>query len=162
MAANPESISGLAFLSELPPQVVSRLLPLFQLARYRAGACIFREGESDDRVFVVVAGQIALEMHVPEHGRRCILSLGPGDLLGWSPLLEGPAMTATAVALQESEVLVARGDAVRELCWTDCEVGYAFMRQVAKALSKRLIATRLQLLDLFRQDAQASEIAVGT
>ncbi len=38
---------------------------------------------------------------------------------------------------------------LRQLCNTDFEVGYHVMGQVASALSQRLLATRLQLLDLF-------------
>ena len=63
-------------------------------------------------------------------------------------------MTASAIALEESEVVVAAAERLRELCDTDHDFGYHMMRQMVAALSKRLVATRLQLLDLFADDPQ--------
>jgi CRP-like cAMP-binding protein len=58
-------------------------------------------------------------------------------------------MTASAVVVDDTEVIVAPTDKLRELSETNREFGFHLMRQMAGALSKRLIATRLQLLDLF-------------
>ncbi|TXT27172.1 MAG: hypothetical protein FD138_2777 [Planctomycetota bacterium] len=41
------------------------------------------------------------------------------------------------------------GHQLQQLCQSDAEVGFHLMWQVASALSQRLVATRLQLLDLF-------------
>jgi CRP-like cAMP-binding protein len=95
---------------------------------------------------------VALEMNVPGRGRERILSLGPGDVLGWSPLLGGEAMSATATALQDSVLYTATASELRALCEADHELGYYVLREVACSLGKRLLATRLQMLDLFCPD----------
>lgn len=88
-------------------------------------------------------------MNVPGRGAVRILTLGPGEMAGWSALLDQGKMTASAVAVQDSEVIVAAADKLRQLCETNHDFGYHLMRQMAAALSERLVATRLQLLDLF-------------
>ena len=85
----------------------------------------------------------------PGRGRQRILSLGPGDILGWSPLFEKATMVASAITLTETELCGIPVHELRDLCDSDHEIGYYFMREVAKALGRRLLATRLQLLDLF-------------
>jgi len=58
-------------------------------------------------------------------------------------------MTATATAMDDVRAVSTSGEAILALSETDHEFGYRFMRRMAEALSRRLLATRLQLLDLF-------------
>ena len=58
-------------------------------------------------------------------------------------------MTATAVALEDSQLLQISAAALQNLCRQNQGVGYAVMQLAAQALSRRLTATRLQLLDLY-------------
>jgi CRP-like cAMP-binding protein len=110
---------------------------------------LFREGAPSQDLFLVQSGFFALDMFVPARGRITILTVGPGELLGWSALLGEGAMTATATAVENSQVIGLPGDKLRTLCNVDHEFGYSLMRHLAVALSQRLLATRLQLLDLF-------------
>jgi CRP-like cAMP-binding protein len=144
------------FFASLPPGLESRLRAIFKTESHSAGSRIFQEGDSVDRVFFVTKGHVALEMQIPGHPNQRILSLGPGDLLGWSPMVGGATMVATAIAIDDCELAAASADELRRLCETDLEFGYYFMRQLAKALARRLLAARLQLLDLFRQETLAS------
>jgi len=70
-------------------------------------------------------------------------------MLGWSALFADGQMTATATVLEATCTIAFPGRMLRELCDHNHELGYRIMRQAALALSQRLLATRLQLLDLF-------------
>lgn len=129
---------------------LERLASSGRLVAFVAGEAIFREGDPHDRFYLLVEGRVRLEMNVPGRGRMPILSLGPGDLLAFSPLLGGESMSATAVATEPTESLCFDGAAIREWCERDHEFGFLLMRELSSALARRLIATRLQLLDLFR------------
>ena len=88
-------------------------------------------------------------MNVPTRGCLPILTLEAGDLVGWSALLGHAEMTATAVTLEETQVIAMTTTDLKNLCDQDHDIGYQIMRLVAMALSHRLVATRLQVLDLF-------------
>ena len=62
-------------------------------------------------------------------------------------------MTATALVLENSVLIELPGAELLQLCEIDHDFGYALMRRLATTLSKRLVATRLQMLDLFSRDA---------
>jgi CRP-like cAMP-binding protein len=64
-------------------------------------------------------------------------------------------MTATATALEPVRTLAFDGRALKALCEECHEVGYYVMRQIVVVLSERLLATRLQLLDLFVEERRA-------
>jgi CRP-like cAMP-binding protein len=129
-----------------------QLASVARLVEYRSGAVIFSEGQRLARIFLVVEGAVALEIRVPEHGARRIQTVGPGELLGWSPVLDQTPMTATARALISCRLIALDAAQVLGLCHHDWKFGYMFMRRTARALATRLNATRLQLLDVYHQD----------
>ena len=85
-----------------------------------------------------------------------VLTLEAGDLLGWSGLVDSTQVTATAIAVQDTRAIALPADRLKALCQEDHDIGYEIMRRVAVALSRRLVATRLQLLDMFADSNVAS------
>ena len=142
-------LGALPFAAGLPAPALAELAGIARAQAFPAKAVIFREGVICPDLFVVEAGRVAIEMHVPGRGAVRVLTVGDGELLGWSALLGDGRMTATAMAIDDTRLVVIPGNSLRDLCQRSHEVGWQVMQQVAKALSARLIATRLQLLDLF-------------
>jgi CRP-like cAMP-binding protein len=139
------------FFDGVPRDVLNRLAHLAIEVEYSSASIIFREGESGSDVFVVESGHVSLEMNVPGRRRVPILTLGPGDLLGWSAARGERPMTATAVAIDEVRTFRFPAAHLLALCEQDHEVGYLFYRQLSATLSRRLLATRLQWLDVFAE-----------
>jgi len=139
----------LTFTKGLPPRTMEALATMAGLETVSEWDVLFHEGAQCQELFLVQSGFFALDMHVPARGRITILTVGPGELLGWSALLGGGSMTPTATAVEESRVITLPADKLRTVCQVDHEFGYSLMRHLAVALSKRLLATRLQLLDLY-------------
>lgn len=155
-------LEQLRFTAELPSAMLDALANLASLRQFAAGATLFHEGARHEALYLLCRGRVALEMGAAGRGAVRILSLGPGDVIGWSALLGDGPMTASAVALEPCEVLAIPGGELLALCEADHDAGYALMRQMATALSRRLLATRLQLLDLFGDTcARSSGGALG-
>lgn len=135
----------------LPATCRAELESIATLKDWPPGALLFKEGAECSHIYLLLDGHVRLEMLVRDRGRVPLMTAGAGDLVGWSPLFGIHAMTATALALKPTQTLTFDGKQLRELCSTNHEVGYYVMRNIALALSERLLATRLQLLDLFRE-----------
>ncbi len=125
---------------------VSELAKPILLSR---GQTLFREGAENQFIYLIVEGQIDLSMTVPGRGAVRILTLGPGDLVAWSSVVGDRCMTCTAQSVEATELLTIPSEPLNERMSHDHEFGFEFMRAIASALAKRLVATRLQLLDLF-------------
>jgi CRP-like cAMP-binding protein len=67
--------------------------------RLRRGEILFREGDSGDRLYVVMAGKIKLGRSSPDGRENLMAVLGPGQMFGELSLFDpGPrSLTATAV-----------------------------------------------------------------
>jgi len=144
-----ETLRSLSLSEALPDAVIAQLAALASIEQFGPGATLFREGTVHHAFSVIISGHVGLEMHLPARGDVRILSLGTGDILAWSALLGNGRMTASATAMGNVELLTFRGDDLRGLCQSNHEVGFHVMSRVATALSRRLLATRLQLLDLY-------------
>jgi CRP-like cAMP-binding protein len=114
---------------------------------YQEGDCIFHEGQNENKVYLVVEGEVALEIRVPDLGVVRVHKVGPGELLGWSPVLGHGAMTATARALTPGRLAALDAERIRALAERDTRFGMEFFRAMSMALAERLRATRLQLPD---------------
>lgn len=143
------ALQSLSFSADLPATVLSELAAVANVARFPAGSRIFAEGSENHVLYLVCSGRVALDMNVPGRNAVRVLSLGPGDLLAWSALLGQGQMTTTATSLADTELIGADAQKLLQICEQRPEVGYPLMHRVALALSKRLVATRLQMLDLF-------------
>lgn len=135
--------------TSLPEKVGRRLLAEGSWRHYPQGALLFRAHAPSDRWLVIIRGHVALEMKVTGRGTVRLLTLGPGDVVGWSAVLGAARMTTSAIAADDTEVVSFAADAVQRLCVADPLVGYHLMRHLAGTLADRLVATRMQLLDLF-------------
>lgn len=114
-----------------------------------AGTKLLTEGRSEENVFVIHAGHVALEMQIPRRGPVRLLTAGPGDLVGWSGLVNSGPMSASAVATEDCELIRFSATELLNLCDDDPRLGYLLMHRTARAIARRLLATRLQLLDLY-------------
>jgi len=151
-----KALESSAFGSEFSRRELEALAAGARWRRFAAASVPFREGDRNDSFYVVHRGHVALEMRLPARSRTRILTLGPGDMLAWSALVGDGTMTATAVALDDVELVELSGADLTARCRADPALGFKLMRSLAAALAKRLLATRLQLLDLFAADAGES------
>lgn len=154
-----ELLRELEFVAGLSPAALAELAAISHFREWAGGAIVFREGTECEELFLVVAGEVALDMHVPSRGAVRILTVGAGEMLGWSALIGNGRMTATATVVQPVSVIAIPGPALRSLCETNHDLGYQVMRTMAVALSRRLLATRLQLLDLFSHDVRPAPLS---
>jgi CRP-like cAMP-binding protein len=143
-----ERLSQLHFSAELPAEVLEKVAEIGELRECQAGELLFPEGSECREFYLLVSGQLVLAMHVHGRGEIPILTLGPGDPVAWSALIGGGRMTTSAVASESTRLIAVPAERLDTLCRQDHEFGYFWMRALAVALSRRLIATRRQLLDL--------------
>jgi CRP-like cAMP-binding protein len=112
---------------------------------------LVREGETADTLGILLAGRVGLRMRVPERGTVTILTIEPGDVIGWSALVPPHRSTSTAVVLVAGEMAVFEATTLATELASDAELAAQFYPLLLGAVSRRLEATRMQLLDLFTQ-----------
>ena len=144
-----DTLRGIQFLRELSDELLDQLAAMARVAQYAPETVIFRQGEAASTLHLIISGNVSLEICAPGVGCKRILTIGPGELLGRSPVLEQGTLTATARTISEVRTVSFSGPQILAICEQNPRFGYEFMKRAALALAKRLSATRLQLLDVF-------------
>ncbi len=143
------ALDRLDSLVAMPEPLRAALASKAKLVIYDAGALIFRENAAAEDLLLILSGSVALEMNVSGRGKVRLISLGPGDWVGWSALMGGGQMTTSALALSITHAAKFSAIELQQMCDQNPDIGYPLMKCVAQSLANRLVATRLQLLDLF-------------
>jgi len=144
-----EILMELRFTAGLSEEDQQKLASISRLKEFKAGETIFTEGSEHQDIYVIRSGRVEICMTIPARGCLPVLTLEAGDLVGWSSILKQGEMTATVGAIEDTEVIVINANELRALCDDDHDIGYQIMKRIAAALSQRLIACRLQVLDMF-------------
>ena len=110
---------------------------------------MFDEGQCADNLYFIVSGNVLLEVSTAATGCKHILTVGKGEVLGWSSLTDRPQYAARAIVLDPLQVVEVDGAKLRAMCDTDPGFGYEFLRRTVIALAKRLTATWKQLAELY-------------
>jgi len=115
---------------------------------FEPGALLFAEGASADTFYLLRRGHAAIEVHEPGRGQLVIETIGPGEVVGWSWLIEPYRWTFDARAQDSLGAIAIDGACLRAKSLDDPAFGYALLQRVAGQILARLQATRMRLLDL--------------
>jgi CRP-like cAMP-binding protein len=150
-----EDLDNVAFLRQFTPAHQRKLAGLARLKEYQPDDVLFAEGEHCPEVYIVLDGEVGLEIRVPSCGVIEVHRVGPGGLLGWSPVLGGGPMTATAISATRCRLAALSADAIVALADREPHFGLEFFRCLSAALAERLRATRLQIPESARDKFRA-------
>jgi CRP/FNR family transcriptional regulator, cyclic AMP receptor protein len=143
------TLKDLAFTEGLDSGQLDQIAAIARPVEWASGETVFREGDCDSVLYVVEAGRVAIEVTVPARGRVIILTVGPGEVFGWSSLFHQRPKSAAARATEPTRAVALDAAQLRELCDADPRLGYVLTRRILEVVAERLKATRMQLLDIY-------------
>lgn len=128
------------FLEALEPSVVVRSI--------ETGELIIREGSPAHALLLVTHGKIGLEMTSPDRPPLSLLTVGPGEIVGWSWLLPPHRWQVDGRALKPTRVLAIDGPVLRGLLDSRPKDGYRFLLRIVPIITGRLHSARVQVMDI--------------
>jgi CRP-like cAMP-binding protein len=138
------------WFQKLSSEHFGKIMEIASLIEVDAKQELFREGDPEDFLYIVLQGRVAIEIFVPSRGRIRIYTAEPMDVVGWSSVTPVVRFrTAGARAVLPSSLIRLDAFALRQLSEEDCGLGYVVMTHMANVVASRLLSTRLQLLDMF-------------
>lgn len=118
-------------------------------ARFDEKAYLFREGDDANQFFLIREGAVSLELARPGRPSATLQTMSTGEILGWSWLVPPYRWLFDARALEPTRALALDGKCLREKCEADHDLGYELFKRFAYVMERRLLATGLQLLDVY-------------
>ena len=150
-----ELLRTVPLFSELSDDAVVSLGRLASRRRYPRDTVVFFENEEGDCLFMILEGRIKVTI-LGDDGREIILTmLGPGDLFGEMALLDNEPRSATAIAVEESELLSLQRSDFQAVIGENPGISAALIKVLSARLRRanHQIST-LALLDVYGRVAR--------
>lgn len=144
------ALRSIPWFLELTAVEMERLAGISFLRQVDQDEDLFLEGEKEDFLYIVLDGELSIEVYIPTRGRMTIYTAEPLDILGWSSMT--PVIrqrTASARAVVPSKLMGFDSAALSRFCEEDTHLGFIIMRRLANVIASRLLTTRIHLMDAF-------------
>jgi CRP-like cAMP-binding protein len=137
------------FFQGLPVEDIQLVAGCASNAVFKAGEMLFREGEPANQFYLIREGNVALEVYAPGRGQVVLQTIGAGELIGWSWLIPPYKWRVDGRAIAFVHTIALDGKCLRGKCDENPRLGYELLKRVAGVFAERLLAARLQLLDVY-------------
>ena len=147
-----EYLKSIIMLSDLNDTMLKKMFKVTKKTNYSSGEYIFKDGEYADALYSVIEGKVALELEKDTNTLIMINTITRGYSLGFSALVdtEQKKYDSHAKALTDTTLLKWNGEDLQKLFYQDYEMGYLFMKRIAKIAKRRLQVRNAQLLEIYR------------
>ncbi len=139
---------------ELDANQLERLSAIATLHELEQGEVLFKEGDREDFLFILLEGQVLLQLEAPGRGQLPFYTAESLDVIGWSsmtPIVR--QRTASAIATQRSLLIGLHSKLLQQLCDEDHDLGYVIMRRLANVVASRLLTTRIHFMEMISRSA---------
>lgn len=111
---------------------------------------IFRENCPAHTLYLLVDGWVDIVINTDAQGTRqeLVTTLSPGDVFGWSAVVEPYLYTASAVCASPIRAIGFKGTDLLALFEIDPRLCCLIVNKICRVVANRLRATRLQMVSL--------------
>lgn len=141
VVAQSELFGGLA------PDFVDFLTEHARVRRLAKNEVLFHYGEKATHFYLIVSGQISIEVAAIEGPTLELQELGAGATVGWSWLIAPHRWAFQARAMVPTELVEFDGEAVLARCESDPAFGYAVLKRFSTLMSERLQSARQRMME---------------
>jgi CRP/FNR family transcriptional regulator, cyclic AMP receptor protein len=149
---NYNDLKSIIMLSYLKDSMLDKLSSITKIEAYRSGDYIFNEGEDAKNLYALIEGKVRLEIDKKYTARISINDITQCMIFGFSALVDNENKTYTTYAKAVTDVKLYKWEAtdLETLFNQDFEMGFLFMKGIAKIIKKRLQIRNIQFLDIYK------------
>jgi CRP-like cAMP-binding protein len=136
-----ELIRQVAIFKDLDEGELARIGEVCRTQEFVSGEYIFREGESGNRLYLIIEGDVRISRNIPGSGEEALAILKPGALFGEMAVFDRSERSTDAISNGGTRCLtIARPD-FELLLDFNRELAYKVLWSCVRLLSTRLRST---------------------
>ena len=139
-------VSRISFFDGLHAEDIFFLDSIASPQSVEVGRFLFKKGSEAEAFYLIQEGTVALQLPRDNKESISLMTLNPGELIGWSWLFPPYQWKFNALALNQCELSAFDASTVRRRMDCDHGFGYRVMQSLVFTMHDWLTATRLQLL----------------
>jgi CRP/FNR family transcriptional regulator, cyclic AMP receptor protein len=144
-----QSLLRLPFFTDMSREHLEFVSGCATHVRMKGGQLVLTQGRKCDRFYLIRSGAVALELHAANRTLE-IMTVGENDIIGWSWMVPPYTYHYDGRAINDVSLVGFDADCVRQKCDADPVFGYDMYKRFSSLIADRLMATRMQLLDVYQ------------
>jgi len=142
------------FFNAFSEKQLAELTKVTETKTYKKGSEIYKEGDRANHIFLVSKGWVSLRKVSPERDLGISFeNRGRGELFGTACFMKPQEYTLNAVCMEDSEVFTMNADKLFDLFQKDYQMGYLFLKEIAKIYFERYKSVKRQLYEMVKAPA---------
>jgi CRP/FNR family cyclic AMP-dependent transcriptional regulator len=144
---DPGELNCCKVFTDLNERELVEVAKLGSMEKRSAGSRVITEGTNAAAMYLLKEGKVQVRMTSRSGHEVVIDELGPGDLFGWSAVLDHQMFKAAVWAVEDCTIMVMDGAKLKALFDANNHIGYRAVRVVADVVASRLERLRAKLVD---------------
>src|ERR1043166_163995 len=141
MSATTDLLKNVAIFKDLDETELDAVAEVCKEEKFESGAYVFREGESGNRLYVIVTGEGRISRDVPGSGEEALAVLKPGALFGEMSVFDRSDRSTHAISNGGCTLLTISRPDFEMLLDFNRELAYKVLWACVRLLSARLRQT---------------------
>jgi CRP-like cAMP-binding protein len=142
-----QTLRNHAFMQGLSAAEIDALSPLAEEVTFEDNELILEEGQRSAFFYLLVSGSVAVELRTPRYV-VCVEALGPGQVFGWSALLEQQDTLFQVRAREKTLALRIPGPALKTKCYGEPALGTKILQRTLQVVAGRVKATEIRFAEM--------------
>ena len=135
------------FVRGLTDSQIATLAGMAQEVTFEDNEVILEAGQRSTSFYLLTAGSVAVELRTVAYV-VCVEALGPGQLFGWSALLDHQDTLFQVRAREHTTALRLDGARLKAACQTDSQLGNEVRQRALQVVAGRVRATEIRFAEM--------------
>ena len=136
-----------AFTQGLTEAQIDRLAGIAKQVAFEENEVILVDGARSTSFFLLLTGSVVVELRAPQYV-MAVQALGPGNVFGWSALLEDQDTLFQVRAREGTTALQIDGATLKAYCISDPALGTEFFHRILRVVAGRVKATEVRFAEM--------------
>jgi len=139
------------FFNAFSEDQLAELAKVTEKKTFAKSSEIYKEGDRANHIFMVTKGWVSLRKIDPERDIGISFeNREKGELFGTACFMKPQEYTLNAICMEDSEVMAINADKLFDLFQKDYQIGYLFLKEIAKVYFERYKSVKRQLYEMVK------------
>ncbi|MDD2390680.1 MAG: cyclic nucleotide-binding domain-containing protein [Desulfobacterales bacterium] len=173
-----DQLKKFSIFSDLHPAQLERIAGQCRLMDMAPGEPVVRQDDSALNLYGLIRGEVQLSLtftyrvlkadikskkgeldRLQIREKQVVVDVvGPGEVFGWSSMLEFGRQTATITCSQAGQAFCISADILKEMCRQEPKMGYELMSKLLRVVSDRLRNRTEKLVEIWGESFEIDDV----
>jgi len=134
----PDVLKEQVLLQDIDKAGLNKIAKIIRQVSIKKGESLFKEKDETKGLWLILSGKIEISRVTADGWRQTLVVLSAGHFFGELSILENRKHVASAVALEDTELLLLPKEDFEKMMEEDCALALNIVKRIAIVMSKNL------------------------